>query len=103
MKRAKTKQRAFFIFNENELSKQFAKNDKEVNRTSMFVDFDKFPLKSCFHIYGDCKVAFYSYDKNDLTWVIIENSMIYETMRSVFNLSWEYAKTLEVNVSNRNN
>lgn len=50
----------------------------------IFIDPEKFPLTLTTAIYGD-KVAFWSYDPEDMTGVIIENTLIAENMRTMYN------------------
>ncbi len=87
---------AHALFNDNEITREYRKNDKKVKRISMLLPKDNFPFSSNCHIY-DNKIAFYSTNKNDLTGVLIENQLVRETQFSVFKAAWNYAKLLKVN------
>jgi predicted transcriptional regulator len=94
--RIKLKNSAYVIFNENETTKFYVTRDKILNRVSLFVPEKDFPFSSCCHIY-DGKVAFYSYVKDDMTGILIENPNMFRSMLSLFKLSWLGARTLPVN------
>ena len=94
--RMKNKNPAWVLFNNNEASKNYRKNDSKVNRISLLIPTESFPLDTCLHIYGN-KVAFFSFKKNDATGIIIENTPIKDTMMSLFKLSWNMARTLPEN------
>ena len=94
--RAKSKIPGWGIFNNNESSKEYRKDDALVNRTSLFIDANEFPFDVCFHIYGS-KIAFYSYKQGETSGVIIENTAIKNTMFSLFKMSWNMARKLPIN------
>ena len=100
-KRAKLKNPAKILFNDNKLTREYRKNDAQVNRISLLLPEKDFPFDVCCHIYGD-KVAFYSYKKGDLTGVLIEDVFIKNTQLSIFKLAWNYARQLRVNEQNKN-
>lgn len=87
---------AWMIFNDNEVTKQYQKQDLEMNRKSLLVPYEAYPFDSCFHIYRN-KVAFYSYTTQDMTGVVIENKIIHDAQLSFFRLAWERARQLEQN------
>jgi sugar-specific transcriptional regulator TrmB len=92
---------AWMLFNDNKLTKDYQKKDKEMNRISLIIPYKDFPFDSCLHIYGN-KVAFYSYKENDMTGIIVENEYIYNSQMSVFKLAWEHAKKLKSNANYAN-
>jgi len=87
---------AYIIFNDNAMTKAYQKKDSQMHRTSLLVPEKTFPIHSCYHIYGN-KVAFYSYAKNDMTGIIVENELIHESQMSLFRLAWKHASTLKQN------
>jgi len=95
-KRKEIGNQAWMIFNDNEQTKNYQKEDKSMHRKSLLVPYDQFPFNSCMHIFGD-KVAFYSYNMGDMTGVVIENHIIREAQMSFFRLAWERARQLEQN------
>lgn len=95
-KRRQTGQEAWMLFNDNKQTREYQKEDKTMNRVSLLVPYKDFPFDSCCHIYGN-KVAFYSYNKNDMTGVIVENAIIHNTQLSIFRLAWEQAKARKEN------
>lgn len=94
--RKKLQTRSFGLFNDNEATKAYQKLDQAMNRVSLLVPEKLFPFETCYHIYGN-KVAFYSYKKDDITGVIIENTHIRNTQFSIFKLAWSYARMLKLN------
>lgn len=98
--RIKLKFQAFMLFNDDEMSKQYQQNDTAMNRISMLMPLEEFPFESSCHIYGD-KVAYYSWHKNDLSGVIIQNTHIHNTALSIFKAAWRYAKTMPANKKHR--
>ena len=95
-KRRETGQEAWMLFNDNQMTQDYQKHDQAMNRVSLLVPYNDFPFDSCCHIYGN-KVAFYSYNKNDMTGIIVENPIIHNTQLSIFRLAWEQAKKLKQN------
>lgn len=95
-KRKQLKNPAWMLFNENFATIEYQKLDLEMNRTSMLLPQKNFPFETCCHIYGQ-KVAFYSYRKNDLTGVIIENTYISQSQFSLFKASWQFAQKQVIN------
>ena len=91
-KRIKQGTKSQIIFNDNNKTIDYSKNDKKMNRTSVFVDKEIYPVDWCLHIYWN-KVAFYSYKASDLTGILIENENIKNIMLSIFKLAWESAKS----------
>lgn len=89
--------RAFVLLNdESEGAEEALRTDKESKRVTLLVPTKDFPFDADIDLYGN-KVAFYSYRKNDLTGVIIENQYIRSSMFSLFKMAWDYARTLTVN------
>lgn len=95
-KRAQLKNPAYMLFNDNPLTYEYRENDKNVNRTSLLLPEKDFPFDVCCHIYSN-KVAFYSYEKADMTGVLIENELIKNTQFSIFRLAWNQARQLKAN------
>jgi len=95
-KRKKLKNVSKMLFNDNEDTKKYRLNDPYVNRISLLLPIEKFPFDVCLHIYGN-KIAFYSYQKKDLTGALIENELIRKTQFSMFKLAWNYARELHLN------
>ena len=95
-KRKALKNMVWAIYNDNPKTREYQKMDKEMNRISLLVPEKDFPFNSCCHIY-DGKVVFYSFNENDITGVMIKNSIIYETQTSLFKLAWERAGMYGVN------
>lgn len=95
-KRKELKNPAWILLNDTPATREYRKNDAEVNRVSLLVPEEIFPFDACCHIYGN-KVAFYSYKKTDVTGVLIENTFIHGTQFSLFKLAWNYAKALKIN------
>ena len=93
--------RSFTLYNRPEWFDEYTQHDKKVRRITLFLPQKEFPFKSQIMIYWN-KVAFCSLDKNDMTWAIIENEAIKETMFSLFKLAWNYAKNLKENSVNKN-
>ena len=94
--RSKLGNEAWMLFNDNDKTRQYQEQDECMRRVSLLLPEKKFPFASCMHIY-DGKVAFYSYQKNDLTGVLIENPLIYETQKSIFQLAWDQARSMPQN------
>lgn len=95
-RRKKLGNAAWMIFNDDPRSREYQKRDAEMKRVSLLVPYQEFPFNSCLHIYGN-KVAFYSYNQNDMTGVMIENQTIREAQMSLFKLAWERASQMEQN------
>lgn len=89
-RRVKNGNKAYMLFNDSPITREYKKNDKKMHRTTYLLPEDIFPFDACYHIYAN-KVAFYSFKKNDLTGVLIENSNIYRTTFSVFKMAWQFA------------
>jgi len=95
-KRVKWNIKACSIFNDNKKTQEYRKKDKLMNRITKLAPDDFFPFESCVQIYWD-KVAFYSYKKWELVWIIVDNSYIKDTMFSIFKMAWNFACILEKN------
>lgn len=87
---------AWMLFNDNEQTRAYQKNDHEMNRISLLLPEKKYPFYICFHIYGD-KVAFYSYRSSSLSGVLIQDTFIQKMQFSLFRMAWDLARTLPVN------
>lgn len=96
-KRIKTKIPSKFLFNNNESSQEYMENNKQINRITMSIPKEIFPFSIWIHIYSSNKVALYSMWKLDMTWIIIENENIKNSLVSMFKLAWNYARTLPEN------
>ncbi len=96
IKRSRTRIHTKVLFNDNKKSKKYRENDELVNRVSLLVPEQNFPFDTCTHIYWN-KVAYFSYKKWDMTWVIIENENIKNAALSLFKLAWNYATNFETN------
>jgi len=96
-KRIKTKIPWKFLVNNNKTSKEYIKNDEKINRITMSIPKELFPFSIWIHIYSNNKVALYSMWRFDMTWVIIENENIKNSIFSMFKLAWNYARTLKWN------
>lgn len=94
--REKLNNPARIIYNDNDLTRQYIKHDKDINRISLLLPIEEVSLEAGFQIYGN-KVAFYSYQMNDLMGVIIENKFILKTQFALFQLAWNYARHLKIN------
>lgn len=95
-KRKRLRNPAWIIFNDNPTTRSYQSYDHDVNRISLLIPEKIFPLDACCHIYGH-KVAFYSYSQNDLTGILIENDHIYQSQRTLFEMSWNLARQMPGN------
>jgi len=66
---------------------KYIKTAKENLRQMRFIDDKKYPLNIDMWIYGE-SVAFTSYE-NELSAVIIENQLLSQSFRSIFNALWD--------------
>ena len=80
------------ILNDGNLSRQYSKIAKDAYDEFIFVDEKVCQFTLTTAIYGN-KVAFWSYDPADMSGVIIENSLIAENMRNIFNILSSYFRT----------
>lgn len=96
-KRIKTKIPSKFLFNNNQSSQEYMKNNEKMNRITMSIPKDVFPFSIWIHIYSENKVALYSMSRDDMTGIIIENENITSSLMSMFQLAWNFAKTLPEN------
>jgi sugar-specific transcriptional regulator TrmB len=101
-RRTEAGNKAFMIYNKEEINSDYLQHDSAMNRTSLFVPTEEFSPRSCFHIYGE-KIAFYSRQKNEsLNGILIKHPRICHDQLALFRLAWNYARTLEENKSHRN-
>ncbi|MFC1810935.1 TrmB family transcriptional regulator [Patescibacteria group bacterium] len=100
-KKKKSKNKSFIIRNDLPGSIRRSKADKELHRTSLFISTNEFPFESSFQIYKN-KIAFYSYQKSDMTGVLIENEHMRISLYSLFRMAWNYARTLKINEKYKN-
>ena len=84
------------LFNNNNKTLNYRELDTQMKRTSLIIPVHLYPFDCCVHIYWN-KVAFYSYKEHDLTWVLIENEYIKQSIFSMFKMSWEFAEKLSIN------
>lgn len=87
---------AWMIFNNNERSQQYRQEDPKMNRISLLVSTKEYPLAGCLHIYGN-KVAFFSYEKDVLSGVLIQDLPTHALQSSLFKLAWNHARELPEN------
>lgn len=87
---------AWMLFNDVPLSRTFVKRDRQFRRTSLLVPSRDFPFPSSIHLYGP-SVACFSLHPADMTGILIENAAIAKTMRTLFRLAWDTARSLPVN------
>lgn len=90
VRRVKNGNKAYMLFNDSPLTREYQKNDKKMKRTTMLLPEDIYPFNACYHIYKN-KVAYYSFKNSDLTGVLIENDHIHETAMSIFKMAWQFA------------
>lgn len=100
-KRVELKFKAFMLFNDDEMTRKYQEKDEAMNRVSLLLPIEEFPFEASCHIYGD-KVAYYSWNKNDLSGVIIQNTNVHKTALSIFKSAWRYAVTLKENKQHKN-
>jgi len=91
--------KSFCLLNDNQETREYSKLDHSMNRTSMLVPEDSFVFKAYMQIYWN-KVAFFSFVRNNLAWMIIEDSQIKDSQFSLFKMSWEMAKKYAINKKN---
>lgn len=89
------------LFNNNSRTQKYQSIDKQMNRISLLVSKEDFPFESCLHIYGN-KVAVYSYNKDDLTGILIENEYVKNMFLSLYKMAWKFAKNLPENEKYKN-
>lgn len=75
----------------NKASVEYKKRDKDELRTTYLVPQDKFPITIEKNIVGN-KVAFFSQENGKLIATIIENKLIADTERAIFELAWKEAE-----------
>ena len=79
------------IFCDDKKAREFQKRGTEELREVRLISKKKFPFKNEINVYDD-KVAIISHA--DRVGVVLQNSAIADTQRSIFELGWEYAKML---------
>ncbi|MCH2188556.1 hypothetical protein MK079_01860 [Candidatus Gracilibacteria bacterium] len=99
-KRVEGNLKSYGIINENVETKEYVKYKNELNRIVMVVPEHEFLFKGSVHIYGN-KVAFFSFEKNDLVGVIVQDDHIRDTQFTLFKMAWEFAKKYEFNSHNK--
>lgn len=62
---------------------------KEITPNIRFIPGIEFPFKGEMTIYGTNKVSIVNFDKEHLTGLIIEDTTIYNMMRTIFELAWK--------------
>jgi sugar-specific transcriptional regulator TrmB len=88
-KRIRRKLRVRAIMVADQAAASFRSRDKEELRESVLIPKARFPLHGEMNIYND-KIALLSYD--DPVAVVIQNKAMANMQRSIFNLSFEFAK-----------
>lgn len=73
------------ILNEGVKAHEYKEMAKKAYDEFIFVDSKKYPFTLTTAIYGN-KVAFWSYDPQDMSGVILENQLIANNMRTVFKI-----------------
>lgn len=76
---------------DNRSGKEYKKRDKDQLRTTYLVPQEQFPMKIEKNIVGN-KVAFFSQESGKLIATIIENKLIADTERAIFELAWKEAE-----------
>jgi len=76
------------IINDNKNSREYIKKAKNIYDEVIFVDSKEFPLTLTMAVYGN-KTAIVSYDPEDMMGIIIENSLIADQMRKIFEILLE--------------
>ncbi|HRN71163.1 MAG TPA: helix-turn-helix domain-containing protein [Candidatus Woesebacteria bacterium] len=76
---------------DNKASIEYKKRDKEEYRMTYLVPQDEFPIKIEKNIVAN-KVAFFSQENGKLIATIIENKLIADTERAIFELAWKEAE-----------
>jgi len=80
------------IFCKDDTAEIFKLKGKEELREIYLVPKSKYPFKNEINIYDD-KVSIISHEDN--VGIIIQNQNIADTQRAIFNLAFDYAKTLD--------
>lgn len=99
-KRKKMKIVSRFIMNNNKKSIDYAGEMKWLDRIILFADKKEFPFSWYMQIYWN-KVALFSYKKWDMSWILIENEYIKNMLFSIFKISWDACRHLEINKQNK--
>ena len=76
---------------DNKASIQYKKRDAKELRTTYLVPQEQFPIHIEKNIVGN-KVAFFSQENEKLIATIIENKLIADTERAIFELAWKEAE-----------
>ena len=76
---------------DNKASIQYKKRDAKELRTTYLVSQEQFPIHIEKNIVGN-KVAFFSQENEKLIATIIENNLIADTERAIFELAWKEAE-----------
>ncbi len=79
------------IVSDGASSRDYVKKADGVYDEVVFVDPKNYPFKATLAIHGD-KVDFISYDPADLSGIVIENALVAEHMRVIFNVMKEFFK-----------
>lgn len=95
-RRKNSKNEAWALFNTNEDSIEYRKQDEKMNRITLLVPTEEYPFDICFQIYGK-KAAFYSFKPGNLVGVIIEDKFIQRLLFSVFKMAWDLARQFPTN------
>jgi hypothetical protein len=80
------------ILNDGEKAREYERVAGKAYDEFIFADPKKYPLSLTTAIYGN-KTAFWSYDPVDMTGVIIENHLIANQMRTIFEVMKEKFKS----------
>jgi hypothetical protein len=78
----------------NKAGVEYKKRDTEELRTTYLVPLEKFPFNIEKNIVGN-KIVFFSKEGGNLIATIIENKMIADTERAIFELAWKEAERFD--------
>lgn len=90
-----------FLFNDNNRTREYQILDAKMNRITFVVPKENYPFESCLHIYWN-KIAIYSYNSDDLSWILIENEYVKNMFFSIFKMAWNFAKNFPENKKYKN-
>jgi HTH-type transcriptional regulator, sugar sensing transcriptional regulator len=91
LQRSEKKIMAKVIAPDSPLSQKYKKRDKQEYRQTKLISEKDYPFSIEINIYGN-KIAFMSYNENELMGVIIESKEIAKTMRSIHRFFWDRLK-----------
>lgn len=92
----KSQHKAYCLFSDNDKTKAYSRQDREIGRITLLVPEKDFPFAQCMQIYDD-KVAFYYSQGVDTGGIILQNEKVRDTQLALFKMAWQFAKTLKQN------